>query len=121
MPTKFDKEIEELLQSLGVSPPPKGKRRPRAQRLTPALARFKPSSPGQLMLISLGLFLLAFLASHLLPWAALPLAVVGGLLFLLAFASSLVAPPITKYWRDRPVDLSLSWWQRLYGWLYKKH
>lgn len=127
----IDRQLEEILIDV--------ERRRRRRRLLLRLAalclqlphllrrstRFlrRPSSPGELMLLSLGLLVVAVILRGLVPSVGLPLLWVGVILFFTAFVTFFLKPDIDIYqrkWRGQVIETRrTSWWERLYRWLYR--
>ncbi|MBI2906728.1 MAG: hypothetical protein HYX92_03610 [Chloroflexi bacterium] len=87
----------------------------------PRIAR-RPSSPGQLMLVSLGLLVAAVILRRLFAALGEPLLWIGVVLFFTAFATFFIKPDTNihlRRWRGRIVDTRPTpWWETLYRWLY---
>lgn len=116
MPSKrYEREIEELLHQMEIS----AQRKQRWQRIRRVIRR--PASPGDLMLLSFALVLLALVSHYALAPLWRPLAITGLVLFLLAFATTFMRPRpyLEKRWRGQIIEIRpIRWWERLYLWLY---
>ena len=131
MSDKYMKEIEDILkQADGMLP----KDRPR-----PAVGQPKPSgrssnllsritggrglriSARQLMLTSLGLFLLALILATTKIGFVMPLVIAAVVLFVVAWVLFFMRPvsfsSYEKLWRGRPIEEKLSMWDRFRRWL----
>ncbi|MBI4301276.1 MAG: hypothetical protein HY664_01560 [Chloroflexi bacterium] len=123
MPEKYEREIDEVLRQMKFQP---RRRRPSfrlwLRRTRERFSRLRPSSPGQLMLISFGLGIAAlFLRSYSPRWGT-PLGTIAIVLFILAFLTSFMRPGYRpqKRWRGYLVDETPTpWWEKLYRWLYR--
>ncbi|MFH1485380.1 MAG: hypothetical protein ABIH46_04850 [Chloroflexota bacterium] len=83
----------------------------------------RPSSPGELMLVSLGLLVLAVILQRFMSHIGTPLLWIGAILFSIAFLTYFIKPNASYYekrWRGRVVDTPPpSWWAKFYNWLYR--
>lgn len=130
---QYEREIEELLESLNVQPDPSPReplrfrrRRPSPIRsLTTALGRLRPASPNQLMMVSAVLFFGAFLLQLFLPGLTFlrVIAAIGGALLVTAYLTTFVRPSVSvRRWRGRNIEIPnerASWAQRLYHLIYR--
>jgi len=116
MPSKrYEREIEDLMRRMEAS----AQRKRRWQRLRRLLRR--PASPGDLMLLSFALVLLALLSRIVFAPLWRPLAIAALILFIIAFATTFMQPRTypEKRWRGQIIEIRpVRWWERLYHWLY---
>ncbi|MBI2846484.1 MAG: hypothetical protein HYX82_01230 [Chloroflexi bacterium] len=123
MAHKYEKEIEELLQKLGPTPPRRKKRPSPWKNVALFFNRLRPSSPAQLMLVGLGLFIFSLLLVKVAPIIARPLIVLSVFLLLVGYTTALAKLPLReeKNWRGRQLENGrrLSWWQRVLKLLYR--
>ena len=126
MSERYRREIEEILKQAGELEPAGrgGKPRQNIWRLIWLYVRqslggksWSPS-PGRVMLIAVSLLLSALIVRAAVPGGlglVGPLAWIGLILFIVAYAMFFVKPPkIEKRWRGQPLDDSGDpWWNRL--------
>ncbi|MBI4300104.1 MAG: hypothetical protein HY677_03135 [Chloroflexi bacterium] len=127
MPERYEEEIDDLLRRMGFSGPPGRHRRPFWAGVIAYFRnawKVRPSGPGQLMLASLALLLLAFILWSPLPHVARVIGPVGLFMLIVAYITSLVRPSgqYQKRWRGQVIELPRgnSWWDRFYRWLYRR-
>src|SRR5437763_12549590 len=128
---QYEREIEELLESLDVKmePAPREPIRFRPRRPSPlrragaALGRLRPASPKQLMIVSAVIFFGAFLFQAIAPNVMKPIAAFGVVLLLFAYSTHFIRPTVvTRRWRGRMIEIPNErpgWAQRLYRIIYR--
>jgi hypothetical protein len=131
---QYEREIEELLESLDVKMEPPSREpirfRPRRpsplQRAGAALGRLRPASPKQLMIVSAVIFCGAFFAFQFLaiaPSVTRPIAAFGVVLLLFAYFTHFIRPTVVaRRWRGRMIEIPNErpgWAQKLYRIIYR--
>lgn len=119
LPERIQRDLEEALRDGGVDKLPQ-RPRPRRRQLRLRPPDPRPRNPGQLVLIGVGLFVVAYLAP--VPFRAqlfLAAFICVGLALLTHFARPYGSGP--RYWRGKYVNLPASSWQeRLYRLIYRQ-
>lgn len=120
LPERIQRDLEEALRDGGVDKLPQ-RPRPKRRQFRIGLPDPRPRNPGQLVLIAVGLFLIAYLIPA--PFRAqlfLLSFVCVGLALLTHFTHGQGGRP--PYWRGRYLQLPASSWQeRLYRLIYRQH
>ncbi len=126
MSSKYQREIEEILEQAGELKSPGLPKRPRRSLGRLMLLQIGQSiggkdwsiKPGRLMLVAIGLLVAALVVRATAPGLTGPLAWSGLLLFIVAYGMFFIRPRnrVERRWRGQPLDRDEeSWWDRFKG------
>ncbi len=117
LPDRVQRDLEEALRQGGVDKLPKSPR-PRRARRRLRVPDPRPRNPGQLVLIGVGIFVLAYLFKSVNPYiVALSVGCIVVAVVTYMIQPGGVSP---KYWRGRYMDVPSDRWQeRLYRFIYR--